>query len=67
VTGQELIASRNGYLMPRLFPNGGANRSTDVAGLAAEVASGAAASTTIAVLRHVPDSTVNELVYDQRI
>jgi len=67
VTGQELIASRNGYLMPRVFPNLGTNRSTDVAGLAAEVASGAAASTTIAVLRHVPDSTVNELVYDQRI
>lgn len=67
VTGQELIASRNGYLMPRLVPVGVANVSTDVAGLAAERVSGAAASTTIAVLRHVPDSTVNELVYDQRI
>lgn len=67
VTGQELIASRNGYLMPRLVPVGAANVSTDVAGLAAEVNSGAAVSTTVAVLRHVPDSSVNELVYDQRI
>lgn len=68
ITGQELIASRNGYLMPRItIGSTGALVSADVNTIAAEVFSGATASTTIAVLRHVPDSSVNELVYDQRI
>jgi hypothetical protein len=67
VPGQELIASRNGYLMPRQFPNGGTNRNNDIAGTAAEVASGRTASTTIGSLRMVPDSVQNEIVFDQRI
>lgn len=67
--GQELIASRNGYLMPRRALNtaAAAIESLDVAAIASEVANGLAASTTIGVLKMVPDSEQNELVYDQRI
>ena len=67
VAGQKLVASRNGYLMPTKVLNLGAYTAIDTAGNAAEVANGASASTVIAVLKMAPDSTVNELVYDQRI
>ena len=66
--GVELIASRNGYLMPRNIIDAGGNvRSTDDAANAAEVEHGHAASTTLAILRVSADSDFNELVYDQRI
>lgn len=69
VTGQELIASRNGYLMPRRAVNtaGNAVESLDVAAIAAEVEHGHTASTTIGVLKMPADSVQNEIVFDQRI
>lgn len=68
MTGVDLIASRNGYLMPRQIIDSGSNvRSADVAGCAAEVEHGHTSSTTIGVLKLPADSTLNELVYDQRI
>lgn len=66
-TGMELIASRNGYMMPRATAQTGALISLDTANQAVEVANGATASTTLGVLKMPPDSTMNELVYDQRI
>jgi hypothetical protein len=67
LAGQELIASINGYLMPRQVDNAGAPLTLDVSGFSLEVTNGHAASTLIAVLKMVPDSVVTELVYDQRI
>jgi len=68
VAGVELIASRNGYLMPRdAIDGGGTVRSLDVAGCAAEVEHGRSASTLIAILKVPADSNINELIYDQRI
>lgn len=71
LTGQRLIASRNGYLMPSSAVNtaGAAVESLDTANLSAEVEHGAAAgtSTIIGVLTMPADSTQNEIVFDQRI
>jgi hypothetical protein len=68
VAGVELIASRNGFLMPREMIDGGGNvRSADVAGCAAELEHGRSASLTIAILKVPADSEINELIYDQRI
>jgi len=67
VTGVDLIASRNGYLMCRQALDGGALTSLDIGTIAAEVEHGHAASTTIAVLTMPADSTQDELVFDQRI
>ena len=65
VSGQELIASVNGYLMPR-EQNAGVD-SLDIAGIALEVENGHAASTLIGILKMVPDSVQTEIVFDQRI
>lgn len=66
--GVELIASRNGYLMPReAIDGGGTARSLDDAANAAEVEHGRSASTLIAILKCPADSSVNLMVYDQRI
>lgn len=69
LTGQELVASRNGFLMPRRAVNtaGGAVESLDVAAITAEVEHGLAASTTIGILKMPADSVQNEIVFDQRI
>jgi hypothetical protein len=68
LTGVELIASRNGYLMPRdMVDGGGVVRSADVAEVAAEVEHGRSASTTIGILKVPADSELNELLYDQLI
>lgn len=59
VVGDRLVASVNGFLTNQ-----------DTAGNAHAVAHGqniAGASTTIAILKITPDSTSDELVYDQRI
>lgn len=68
-TGCELVASRNGYLMPRTAPNtaGAAIVSLDTALNTAEVEHGHAASTTIGLLKMPADSAQAELVFDQRI
>lgn len=67
--GQELIASRNGFLMPRTSVNtaGNAVESLDVAAIAAEVEHGNSASTTLAILKMPADAVQAEIVYDQRI
>jgi hypothetical protein len=65
--GQELIASRNGYLMMRVTTQTGAAVSLDVAGLASEVANGNTASTLLGILKMPPDSEQFEIVYDQRV
>ena len=66
-TGMELVASRNGYLMPRSTAQTGAAIDLDVAAHALQVANGAAASDLIGVLKMPPDAEMNELVYDQRV
>lgn len=65
VSGQELIASVNGYLMPS-EQNAGVD-SLDIANIALEVENGHAASTLIGILKMVPDSVQTEIVFDQRI
>lgn len=67
--GQELVASRNGYLMPRRAINtaGSAVESLDVAAITAEVEHGLSASTTIGILLMPADASQNEIVFDQRI
>jgi len=67
ITGVELIASRNGYLMPQSAWDGAALQVLDIAAWSAEVEHGRAASTVIAILKMPADSVQNELVYDQRI
>ena len=75
--GQELVASRNGYLMPRTVVVGGALYDlaiADVVGgtpVPAEANSleglNGATVTTIGVLKMPHDAVMDELVYDQRI
>jgi hypothetical protein len=69
--GQQLIASRNGYLIMRATTQNGTYTSLDNAANASEVANGTTAGTTasltIAILKMPPDSEQFELVYDQRI
>lgn len=67
--GMELVASRNGYLMPRMTVNtaGAALTSLDKAEVAAEVEHGHSASTTIGIVKVQPDSAVSEIWFDQRI
>lgn len=65
--GQELIASRNGYLMMRITTQTGAAADLDIADLASEVANGNLASTLLGILKMPPDSEQFELVYDQRV
>jgi len=67
LAGMDLIASRNGYLMPLQIMDGTTARSLDIAGSAAEVEHGHTASTVIAILKVPADSEINELIYDQRI
>ncbi len=65
--GQSLVASRNGYLMPRSTNQTGANISLDLATITSQAANGQAASTEIAILKMPPDSAQREIVYDQKI
>lgn len=67
MAGQELVASRNGYLIMRSTAQTGAVISLDLATITSEVANGNAASTTIGILKMPPDVEMFELVYDQRI
>lgn len=69
VAGVGLIASRNGYLMPRLIPNGANMTSLDQVETAAQSANLAAAnsSTVIGILKLVADSAFAEILLDQRI
>lgn len=72
--GQQLIASINGYLMPRFDAATGNDLNVvDGAYAATQAAVGAlttvvfANPTVIGVLKMAPDAVMNELVYDQRI
>jgi len=65
VTGQALIASRNGYLMPSVDGSDGVTSLANAAN-SADVEHGVAV-TTIGVLKMPADSVQAELVFDQRI
>ena len=67
--GMELIASRNGYLMPSATAQSGTLESLDLQAIAAQSANAGAdgSSTVIGVLKMAPDAELNELVYDQSI
>lgn len=71
ITGQRLMASRNGFLMPVTVVSAtdGNADNADVIAMSAEsfVANANASATVIGVLKMPPDATQNELVYDQRI
>jgi len=71
VSGQRLISSRNGFLLPRtqLDLAGAAIISTDDVTVAAEsfVAAVDNSSTILGVLKMPPDATQTELVFDARI
>ena len=67
LTGQELISSMNGYLMPRGYDNAGAFVSLDIATIAIEPENGTVVSHLLGVLKMVPDSVMTELVYDARV
>jgi len=66
VAGMELIASRNGYLMPAIDSAGA---SFDAATTAAESEHAGApnSSTTLGLLKMPADATQNEVVFDQRV
>jgi hypothetical protein len=64
--GAELIASRNGYLMPRVDGTAALDN-LDIATIAAEVANGGTASTLLGVLKMPADSVQAEIVFDQRV
>lgn len=64
-SGMGLMASRNGYLIPTQ-DSAGASLAA-IAAWSSEVTNGAAAATTIAILRMPADSTQPEIVFDQRI
>lgn len=66
-TGNQLVSSRNGYLIMRVTTQTGAAVSLDIATITSEVANGAASSNTLGILKMPPDSEQFELVYDQRI
>ena len=70
ITGQELIASRNGYLMPHwVLGLNGVAYDADIVAVSAEsyVLNSAGTATHLGVLLMPPDSVQTELVYDQRI
>lgn len=69
INGMELIASRNGYLMPRSTINtaGSAVVSLDDATTAAEREHGLSASTTLGILKMPADSSMGEIVFDLRV
>lgn len=66
VCGQDLIASRNGYLMPSIDGSDGVT-SLDNAGNASQKANSQSSSTLIGVLKMPSDSVQAEIVFDQRI
>jgi hypothetical protein len=68
-TGQELVASRNGYLMPRTAINtaGVAVETLDVAAITSDVEHGHAASMLLGILKMPADSAQPEIVFDQRV
>lgn len=68
VTGHQLIASRNGYLMPNMdVDNAGDSLDETEISAEAEHAGVADVSTVIAILKMPADSVQAEIVYDQRI
>lgn len=64
--GVELIASRNGYLMPKWHTDGVSLDDVTV-GLESAYVNADNSSTIIGICKMAPDSAQNEIVYDQRI
>jgi len=71
ITGNELIASRNGFLMPKWILNAaGTDLVThDLQAVTAQsfVMSADSSSTTIGIIKMAPDTVQTEVVWDQRI
>lgn len=67
--GDALITSLNGYLMPARIWTGAADASNDLVttALQSAVLNTATSSTTVGIIKMVPDSVQNEVVFDQRI
>jgi len=68
-TGQPLMASRNGYIMPMSVNNGGIVNFDAVITVGAEnyVWAAASHSTLLGIVKMPPDATQTEVVYDQRV
>jgi hypothetical protein len=67
ITGCDLVASLNGYLMPRTGCHGAGVLNYDIDLITFQVTFGKTASTTLGVLLMPADSEQNEIVYDQRV
>jgi hypothetical protein len=65
--GAELVASVNGFIIPRAVLDGGADQTLDIAARILELANGNAASTTLGIVKLPPDAVQDEVVFDQRI
>ena len=63
VSGTPLVASLNGFLMPKY----NAGSSIDTSSNTAEQAVKAVASTILGILKMIPDAVQNELVFDARV
>jgi len=66
VTGQGLIASRNGYLIPELDGSDGITTFANATN-SSEIANSVAAATELAILKMPADSEQAEIVFDQRV
>ena len=65
--GEELVASVNGYLMPRNTIDAGTKIVLDVASRVLELANGNAAAVTLGIIKLPPDSVQDEVVFDLRL
>jgi len=70
ITGQTLMASRNGFLMPtEVIGTDGNIDNADVVAMSAEsfVKTAVSSATPLGVVKMPPDAVQNEVVYDQRV
>lgn len=67
--GTAIVASLNGYIMPARVWTGAAEANYDLVttALQSAVINAASSSTAIGIIKMVPDSSQNEVVFDQRI
>lgn len=65
--GEELVASVNGYIMPRSTLNAGSKVALDTAARVLELANGLSTATTLGVVKLPPDSVQDEVVFDMRV
>lgn len=65
--GNELVASVNGYIMPRTTLDAGTAVILDTAARVLELANGNAAAITLGIVKLPPDAVQDEVVFDQRV